>query len=61
MQEMDVEIARDVDSVRKQASTKNSSASLNTQNMLQHEYDEQTAVAYAFNRHQAGLLFCRPM
>jgi polysaccharide biosynthesis transport protein len=52
MQEIDAEIARDVDSVRNRL-REEYSASLNTQNMLQHEYDEQAAVAYAFNRHQA--------
>jgi succinoglycan biosynthesis transport protein ExoP len=52
MQEIDAEIARDVDSVRNRL-REEYAASLNTQNMLQHEYDEQTSVAYAFNRHQA--------
>ena len=52
MQEIDAEIARDVDSVRNQLREEYAS-SLNTQNMLQREYDQQTAVAYAFNRHQA--------
>jgi polysaccharide biosynthesis transport protein len=52
MQEIDAEIARDVDSVRNQL-REEYAASLNTQNMLQREYDQQTAVAYAFNRHQA--------
>ena len=52
MQEIDAEIARDVDSVRNQLREEYAS-SLNTQNMLQREYDQQTTVAYAFNRHQA--------
>jgi polysaccharide biosynthesis transport protein len=52
MQEIDAEIARDVDSVRNRL-REEYAASLNTQDMLQHEYNEQTAVAYAFNRHQA--------
>ena len=52
MQEIDAEIARDVESVRNQL-REEYAASLNTQNMLQHEYAQQTAVAYAFNRHQA--------